>query len=143
MTIGVNSVCWLKENQLKTIDFTAFSARKWYNKVHGFNWSQIFFRAVLIEKYHQEEKVMGRIQRRNSPLKTKEPWCSMPPALHLISDIHRIFPCWMKQEKNWKRSSFVFAKHMDFPDPACTAEWQEKIILHLQKPKSAALRKSE
>ena len=31
------SVCWLKENELKTIDFTVFSAQRWYNKVHGFN----------------------------------------------------------------------------------------------------------
>lgn len=33
----VISVCRLKENQLKTIDFTVFSAQRWYNKVHGFN----------------------------------------------------------------------------------------------------------
>ena len=33
----INSVCRLKENQLKTIDFTVFSAQRWYNKVHGFN----------------------------------------------------------------------------------------------------------
>lgn len=27
----------------------------------------------------------------------------------------------LNEAKNWKRLSYASAKHMDFPDPACTA----------------------
>src|SRR5574344_2274188 len=49
----------------------------------------------------------------------------------------------MKQEKNWKQSSFVFVKLMDFPDHACIAVRQERAILHLQKQRNEVQRKSE
>lgn len=47
----------------------------------------------------------------------------------------------MKQGKNWKRSSFASAKHMDFPEPACTAEWKEKNYLALAKAKKRSTKK--
>ena len=48
-----------KENRLKTIGFTAFFTQKWYNKVQGFNRSQIFFRAVFNRKIpFMERKTM-------------------------------------------------------------------------------------
>ena len=50
ISIILVSVCWLKENQLESIDFTAFLTWKCYNKVHGFIRFQIFFRAVFFRK---------------------------------------------------------------------------------------------
>ena len=49
----------------------------------------------------------------------------------------------MKPEKSSKQSSSVFVKSMDFPDHVCIASKPERITLHLQKQRNAALRKSE
>lgn len=43
--------------------------------------------------------------------------------------------------KSSKQSSSVFVKSMDFPDHVCIASKPERITLHLQKQRNAALRK--
>ena len=48
----------------------------------------------------------------------------------------------MKPEKSSKQSSSVFVKSMDFPDHVCIASKPERVTLHLQKQRNAALRKS-
>ena len=62
---------------------------------------------------------------------------------HQISGIHRISHYSMKPEKSWRPSSFVSAKVMDFQDHVCIANKPERTILHLQRQRNAALRKSE
>ena len=81
--------------------------------------------------------------KRNIPDYSKELLCLMQPVHHQISGIHRISHYSMKPEKSWRPSSFVSAKVMDFQDHVCIANKPERTILHLQRQRNAALRKSE
>lgn len=96
----------------------------------------IQIRLLVVEMANQTKNL-------NKHRRTKELLCLMQPVPHQISGIRRISHCSMKPEKNWKLSSSVSVKVMDFQDHVCIAGKPERTTLHLRKQRNAALRKSE
>lgn len=93
--------------------------------------------------YYLVVEMANQKQNLNKHRRTKELLCLMQPVPHQISGIRRISHCSMKPEKNWRLSSSVSVKVMDFQDHVCIAGKPERTTLHLRKQRNAALRKSE